>query len=88
MKTTASNFALTLILMHVVTLLYRLLIIASASLCPSQWRSKGEQVEARALGHRLWRRNSTLFAVILNVFLSKNLDRSMLKNAYFMGKKM
>jgi len=31
-------------------------------------------------------RNSILFAVILNVFLSRNLDQSMLKNAYFLGK--
>jgi len=30
----------------------------------AQWRSKGGQVGARAVG-----RNSTLFAVILNVFL-------------------
>jgi len=43
-------------------------------------------VGERALGHRPWGRNSTLFAVILNVFLSRNLDRSMLKNAYFLGK--
>jgi len=28
----------------------------------------GGQVGARALGHRPWGRNSTLFAVILNVF--------------------
>jgi len=41
----------------------------------------GGQVGARALG-----RNSTLFAVILNVFLSRNLDQSLLKNAYFLGK--
>jgi len=38
-------------------------------------------VGARALG-----RNSTLFAVILNVFLIRNLDQSMLKNASFLGK--
>jgi len=36
-------------------------------------------VGARALG-----RNSTLFAVILNVCLSRNLDQSMLENAYFL----
>jgi len=36
---------------------------------------------ARALGRRPWGRISTLFAVILSVFLSRNLDQSMLKNA-------
>jgi len=36
-------------------------------------------VGARALGYRPWGRNSTLFAVILNMFLSRNLDQSMLK---------
>jgi len=40
-----------------------------------QWRSKWKQVGARALGRRPWGRNSTLFAVILNVFLSRNLDQ-------------
>jgi len=40
-------------------------------------------VGTRALG-----RNSTLFAVILNVFLSRNLDHSKLKNAYFLRKKL
>jgi len=50
-----------------------------------QWRSKGAS-GARALGRRPWRRNSTLFAVILNVFLSRNLDQNMLKNAHFLGK--
>jgi len=40
-------------------------------------------VEARALG-----RNSIVFAVILNVFLSKNLDQRMLKNAFFWEKKL
>jgi len=39
-------------------------------------------VGARALG-----RNSTLFVVILNVFLSRNFNQSMLKNAYFLEKK-
>jgi len=38
-------------------------------------------VGARALG-----RSSTLFTVILNVFLSRNLDQSMLKNGYFWEK--
>jgi len=47
-----------------------------------------EQVMARALECRPWQRNSTLFAVILNVFLSKSLDQSMLKNVYFWGKKL
>jgi len=47
-------------------------------------RSKEEGAsEARVLGRRPWGRNSTLFAVILNVFLSKNLNQSMLKNAFF-----
>jgi len=41
-------------------------------------------VGARAL----WGRNSTLFAVILNVFLRKILGQSMLKTAYFLGKKL
>jgi len=49
-------------------------------------RSRGGQVGARALGRRPWRRISTLFAVILNVILSRNLDQRMLKNAYFLGK--
>jgi len=43
-------------------------------------------VGSRALGRRPWGRNSTLFSVILNVFLSRSLDQSMLKNAYFLGK--
>jgi len=43
-------------------------------------------VGARALGRRPWGCNSTLFAAFLNVFLSRNLDQSMLKNAYFLGK--
>jgi len=51
-----------------------------------QWRSNGEHVRARALGCGPWGRNSTYFAVILNVFLSRNLDQSVLKNAYFGGK--
>jgi len=46
----------------------------------------GGQVEARAPGRRPWRRIGTLFTVILNVFLSRNLDQSMLKNAYFLEK--
>jgi len=40
-----------------------------------RWRSKkgeGGKVEARALGRRPWGRNKTLFAVIINVFLSRN----------------
>jgi len=41
---------------------------------------------AHALRRMPWGRNSTLFAVILNVFLSRNLDQSMLKNAYFLEK--
>jgi len=36
-----------------------------------------------ASGGRPCGRKSTLFAVILNVFLSRNLDQIMLKNAYF-----
>jgi len=52
----------------------------------NQWRSKGGQVGARALGRRPWERNSILFAVILNVFLNINLDQSMLKNGYFCEK--
>jgi len=45
-------------------------------------------VGARALGRRPWGRNITLFAVILNVFLIRNLDQSMLKNAYFFVKNL
>jgi len=41
---------------------------------------------ARALGRRPWGGNSTLFAIILNMFSSRNLDQSMLKNAYFWEK--
>jgi len=53
-----------------------------------QWRSKeGGQVGERSLGRRPWGRNNTLFVLILCVFLSRNLDQSMLKNAYFFGKK-
>jgi len=48
----------------------------------------GVQVRVRALGRRPWRRNSTLFTVILNVFLNRNLDQNMLKNAYFFRKKL
>jgi len=40
--------------------------------------ASGGQVGAHALGRRSWGRNSTLFAVILNAFLSRNLDQSML----------
>jgi len=43
-------------------------------------------VRARALGRRPWGHNSTLFAVILNMFSSRNLDQSMLKNAKFWEK--
>jgi len=50
-----------------------------------QWRSK-RGMGACALGCRPWWRNSTLYAVILNVFLSKNLDQNMLKNACFLEK--
>jgi len=49
-------------------------------------RGEGEQVGACTLGRRPWGCNSTFFAVILNVFLSINLDKSMLKNAYILGK--
>jgi len=45
------------------------------------------QVGARALGCRPWVRSSTLFAVILNVFLSRNLDQCMLKTRIF-GEKL
>jgi len=43
-------------------------------------------VGARALGRRRWERSSTLFTVILNVFLSRNLDQSMLKMRIFLEK--
>jgi len=43
-------------------------------------------VRTPALGAMPWGRNSTLFTVILNVFLSRNLDQNMLKNAYFYEK--
>jgi len=45
-----------------------------------QWCRKGRA----SRGTRPVGRNSTLFAVILNVFLSRNLDQSKLKNAYFL----
>jgi len=45
-------------------------------------------VGARALGRRPWGRISTLFVVIEKRVLSKNFDQSMLKNAYFEGKKL
>jgi len=59
------------------------------SLAPTrnQWHNKGRASGARALGRRPWGRNSTLFAVILNMFLSRNLDQDLLNNAYFLGKK-
>jgi len=57
------------------------------SLKSTQWRSKGGQVGARAQGRRPWERTSTLFAVILKRILSRNLDKSMLKTAYFFGKR-
>jgi len=44
------------------------------------------RVGACVLGRRPWARNSTVFAVILNVFLSKNFDQSMLINAYLLEK--
>jgi len=40
----------------------------------TQWRSKGGQVGARALGRRPWGLISTLFAIILKRILSRNLD--------------
>jgi len=43
-------------------------------------------VGARALERRPWGRNSTHFALIFNIFLSRNLDQSELKNAYILGK--
>jgi len=55
---------------------------------PSGVARGGGQMEARALGRRLWDRKSTLFAVILNVFISRNSDQSILKNAYFLRKKL
>jgi len=65
---------------------YSLHLSRNSSLLRSGVARRGEQVGARALGRRPWGRNSTLFAVILNVFLSKKLDQSMLKNAYFWEK--
>jgi len=47
-----------------------------------------EKVGAHALERRPWDRNSTLFAVILKKVLSRKLDQSMLKNAYFFEKKL
>jgi len=43
-------------------------------------------VGARALGRKPWGRISTHFAVIQKRVLSRNLDQSMLKNAYFLEK--
>jgi len=56
--------------------------------CWIRGRSKGggEQVGARALGRRPSGRISTLFVVILSVFLSRNLDQSMLKMHIFWKK--
>jgi len=48
----------------------------------------GGQVGTRALGRRPWERNSTHFAVSLNVYLSRKLDQSMLKICVFWGKKL
>jgi len=45
-------------------------------------------VGEHVLGRRPWGRTSTLFVVILSVFLSRDLDQSMLKNGYFLGKKL
>jgi len=41
----------------------------------------------RALGRRPWGRNSTLFAIILNMFLSRNLDKVCLKMPILWEKK-
>jgi len=43
-------------------------------------------VGARALRRRPWGRNSTLFAVILNVLLNRNLTKVCLKMRIFLGK--
>jgi len=43
-------------------------------------------VGALALRRRPWGRNCTLFAVILNVFLRRNFDQSMLKMRIFWEK--
>jgi len=51
-----------------------------------QWRSKGGQVEANALGPRAWGRISTLLQLLKNAFLSKNLDQNMLMR-FSKGKK-
>jgi len=41
-----------------------LIIVRLKAISYRQWRSRGGQVGARALGRRPWRRTSTLFAVI------------------------
>jgi len=45
--------------------------------------ARGGQVGALTLGRRPWGEQHTFYTVILNVFLSINLDQSKLKNAYF-----
>jgi len=50
-------------------------------------RQRGRGVAREQVGAWPWMRNSTLFTVILNVFFSRNLDQSMLKNAVFFWKK-
>jgi len=53
------------------------MLLLSKQTAQMQWHNKGgRQLGARTLGRRLWEPNSTLFAVILNVFLRKNLDQS------------
>jgi len=43
------------------------------------------RIRKRVLRRRPWGRNSTFFAVIVSVFLSRNLNQSMFKNAFFRG---
>jgi len=50
-----------------------------------QWRSKGRQVEHAPCGTSLGAQQYTFCSHFKRV-LSRNLDQSMLKNAYFMGK--
>jgi len=52
-----------------------------------QWRSKGGKWGHAPWGAGFGGATAQFFAVIQNVFLNRNINQSMLKNAYFLGKK-
>jgi len=60
--------------------------VKTMAACSGIAGGEGGEVEARASGGRPWGRISTLLTVIQKRVLSRNLDHSMLKNAYFFGK--